>query len=498
MMEKEFLVKCNESQKIISVKATDDLVSVIKNTFVIKEADVILQNYDKEWDDWIDVSDFDKIPNRTVLRCISLKPSSDQVSAAPSLSQSTEESAVDSDATEILESDLSTDSEEMLDVPNGYLKGKWPNKFPIDEMKFSQSLKEALKNKVCLMWNQKRELLDVIAKEIQKYTDSPSKIQRHQIALELISKYPHLRETLGSGTDGWQERIKDKMKNIRRNKRNNSTTTGCRRKRFSPPALATMNKKAKRGEVNWSPDIPDEEDDESLNEHLEKMSKEFKKATPNIDVIRQRMKITYAQRRKFINTNPLIFDIKEKYPALFTVSEIGHEFKRLTDTELHKTFMDSLEKAASNILSIAKSSKRASQSSLKYMHTADKKVAALMLLPHLLGNQDHHFIEVFERETTRDYITDKPKSGADPFVAIVGDVDDPKCCYIVAEKVIVLDTPSVITAASTLFGFFFVCNIEYPKSFSETFIFIQKCFMQLCDKSKTPRKVVTFVEKLKM
>lgn len=321
-------------------------------------------------------------------------------------------------------------------------------------------------------------------------------MQRKQVALQLISKYPFLREALGSGTDGWEERIRDKMKNVRRMKKTKESPSGsATRKRGSPlTAFATVNKKAERGEVNWSPVIPDGNDESSLKVHLDLMNKECKKVNPNMDVIKQRMEVTYAQRRQFINSNPLLFDLKEKYPAMFSVSEIGNEFKRLTDTELHETFKNSFIKIAFKILAQIRGKANILPSAMKYLQIEDRILAALLLLPSSFNNES--FIKVFEREATREYILEA--ADLNPFLAVIGDPESPNCCNIVAEKTIFFDSPHVISAASPLFGVLYACNMECPKTMSETFIFIQKFCMELNDKVKTPRKVLSYAEKIRM
>ncbi|PIK41628.1 Uncharacterized protein BSL78_21517 [Apostichopus japonicus] len=416
-MEKEFLVKFKEHQKIITIKETDDIVKIIQETFEIEQTEMILQNYDKEWDDWIDVSNFGQIPNRTVLRCIIPKALSTVTTLETTVNPTPEppdnDSLNDTDTTEILESDDSSTGSEELIVGStlSSLKGKWPDKFVIPEKRFSDNLKVALNTQKTLLWSQKRELMDVIANELIKYTDSPSKVQRKQIALELITKYKHLKEVLGSGTDGWEERIRDKMKNVRRLGRakdaSSPSSSGARKRSIAQSSLATQNQKAKRGEVNWSPIIPDGEDDKTLKEHTEVMKKEFKKNTPNVDLIKERMEITYAQRRKLINSKPLIIEVQENYPALFSPCEIGNEFKRLTDTELHKTFESSLSKAASKILSEVKLKPQLLPIVMKHLQLEDKTVAALLVLPVVFGNES--FFKLYEEETSRDYVVDAQK-----------------------------------------------------------------------------------------
>ena len=83
-----------------------------------------------------------------------------------------------------------------------------------------------------------------------------------------------------------------------------------------------------RGEVNWAPVIPDGEDENSLQIHIDWMKKEIQKASPDMETMKQKINVTYAQRRTFIDENPPLYVLKETYPALFCISKINNE---LTD-----------------------------------------------------------------------------------------------------------------------------------------------------------------------
>lgn len=60
---------CCQNHKVIKIKETDDLSEVIKESLKITH-NILVQNYDKEWDEWVDVSSFADIPKRTILRCL--------------------------------------------------------------------------------------------------------------------------------------------------------------------------------------------------------------------------------------------------------------------------------------------------------------------------------------------------------------------------------------------------------------------------------------------
>ncbi|PIK54419.1 hypothetical protein BSL78_08632 [Apostichopus japonicus] len=116
-------------------------------------------------------------------------------------------------------------------------------------------------------------------------------------------------------------------------------------------------KQAKRGEVNWSPIIPDGEDNKTLKEHTE-----FKRNT------------LYCFRH----------------------AKLGNEFKRLTDTELHKNFESFLSKAASKILSEVKLKPQLLPIVMKHLQIEEKTVAALLVLPVVFRSKS--FFKLYEEE----------------------------------------------------------------------------------------------------
>ena len=227
-MEKEFLVNFCERKQIVTVAYDENIYECIKRQFGF-EAEFVLQNFDKEWDEWLDVFNVEDIPNRTVLKCVFSRPLESDIST-PGLCSSRDIPISQSDSTDILsdhessssgeilvghsmkrkkyhleiDCDKKSDSEPETNIASPsitqYLRNKWPNNFSIDERSFSKCLHHALNTEKPLNWSQKRELLEVIFARIQSYTEYPSKLQRHQVAVELVSKYPYLKETLGSGT----------------------------------------------------------------------------------------------------------------------------------------------------------------------------------------------------------------------------------------------------------------------------------------------------------
>jgi hypothetical protein len=77
-----------------------------------------------------------------------------------------------------------------------------------------------------------------------------------------------------------------------------------------------------RGVINWEPPAIDGEDDHSNKTHLLWMQKEYKKRSPNMDIVGQKMHLTFSFRRKLINSGHSLKDICGKYPFLFDSEQV--------------------------------------------------------------------------------------------------------------------------------------------------------------------------------
>ena len=78
----------------------------------------------------------------------------------------------------------------------------------------------------------------------------------------------------------------------------------------------------RRGGINWEPPFPEGEDQHSMKQHREVLKKEWKKRTPDIEKIKDRMVITYPDRRSMIHSKKTLVEIRTEYPALFHYSEV--------------------------------------------------------------------------------------------------------------------------------------------------------------------------------
>ena len=84
-----------------------------------------------------------------------------------------------------------------------------------------------------------------------------------------------------------------------------------------------VKKELHRGIVHWQPPPKSGENEQSHHVHKAWLQKESKKEEKNKDAIKERMELTYAFRRIYINTDKRpIKDIMGEYPCLFEEDEV--------------------------------------------------------------------------------------------------------------------------------------------------------------------------------
>ncbi|KAI5108918.1 bridging integrator 1b isoform 2 [Silurus meridionalis] len=107
-----------------------------------------------------------------------------------------------------------------------------------------------------------------------------------------------------------------------------------------------------RGEVNYSPDYPAGQSDDTLEQERLILVEELKKKTTN-EIISQKMSLTFSLRRKeIVEVVPMVSEVLERWPALSLPNEIGNEFKRITNVDLLSTFRSSLHQHAPQLLKL--------------------------------------------------------------------------------------------------------------------------------------------------
>ena len=247
-------------------------------------------------------------------------------SVEPSLDESASISSVDTD---ILSSSSSSSSSLRCEP--------WPDVFPVPkfvydvELQLQRANTDFQNNGILFSPSprMKSDILESLASQIIKYKAYPCNAEFDAVAEALVKKHPCLKEQGSvSGFYGWKISLKYKMANYRTKLRN----IGCselnvnsfKRKQGDPRTSPNQVKKARRAEVNYCPDYPTGQSQESLEEERLALLSEVRKSN-NQQVVKEKMEKTFAYRRhEVIEEKPFIAEFKRRWPALFSEHEVSH------------------------------------------------------------------------------------------------------------------------------------------------------------------------------
>ena len=291
-----------------------ELETTIRKQFDVR-GDFRLQYFDKDFEGFMNVSSIAEISDKGTIKVI-------------------KSSVPDTDSE--VECSMSSGDTVILDTPpTSSSKKPWPLKFDIPKFSYDVEIKLQKGNKLfqeegTLLPHgtvNKSAILEKLAETIYSYKAYPTDMQLSQVAAALVEVHPCLREPHGFGFYGWKTSLKYKMGNYRTKLRSSGveelTINSLERKKTGAEKPAKDVKKAKKAEVNYLPDIPMGETAESLEQTRKELVNEIMKRD-NDQVVALKMATTFSARRKeVVLEKPLVSIIKERWPALFTESQVG-------------------------------------------------------------------------------------------------------------------------------------------------------------------------------
>ncbi|XP_028418111.1 uncharacterized protein LOC114543235 [Dendronephthya gigantea] len=204
--------------------------------------------------------------------------------------------------------------------------------------KFSPAVTNALEHN-CLSQTQRSEFIRDICTDISSSgVYFLNKAERNQVALAIVTKYPHLKDSIGSGLGSWSESIKNRFKHVRKyaskKRKNSAMNDGDSETRDTSVHASNPSKPRKMDFWNI---IPNPVGTESIqNDHLAEMQKECQKPRMAQDKnkIKELMNVTYDLRRKEILTTTVpVKEIIKKYPPLASVNGLRYEFCRIMEDD---------------------------------------------------------------------------------------------------------------------------------------------------------------------
>ncbi|XP_049331238.1 uncharacterized protein LOC111197562 [Astyanax mexicanus] len=243
------------------------------------------------------------------------------------------------DACEVLDDSASTADTVILPPSSLDRTKQWPEtfeipNFPVDiEYRLRQGNLVYMNDGTCLKLTKelKHGILEKLAETIFEFKAYPNNNEYEQVAAALIMKHPCLTEK-GSHTGwaGWKNSLKFKLGNYRTKRRKagcpDVSVNGGKRSLNHPdlePSRKNI-KKPKKCELNFLPSFPEGHDHSSLEAARKVLLDEMQKRTPNASVLKQKMDLTFALRRKeVVESKPVIRDVVERWPALFLENQVS-------------------------------------------------------------------------------------------------------------------------------------------------------------------------------
>ncbi|XP_051778432.1 sterile alpha motif domain-containing protein 3-like [Erpetoichthys calabaricus] len=326
-------------------------------------------------------------------------------------------------------------------------------------------------------------------------TAYPSKDQYDSVAKALVERHPCLKEPgSGKGWHCWVYSLKFKMGNYRQS----LSAAGCpevvvnKRKRADYKGKCV--KKSKKGEIHYLPDPPEGQSAEDTEEKRKLIVTEMQKKEPDLQVVDELMISTFSQRRKeIVGGEPLISEIFNRWPALFTERQISAEFKRIVTTDLLQPFLEGLDGLVPRLLEVYKAAamsgrKLSLKSILQCLEKDDtnqkRRTAALLGLPYYISEDPSGIIKTCDAHGEQlDVIMKGMQVGL--LIGHEGVLQDTfphevfKVAVVVEETIILHSLQNVPEGFAMLMGIIYCFNQEYPQKMKYTFEFLQRVVMQI-------------------
>jgi len=203
----------------------------------------------------------------------------------------------------------------------------WPDPFNIPEfdMHVELQLQQAVDG-FQVPWALKRDILHKLALQMHSIKAYPSGAEIESVAKALIEKYPCLYEKgTVNGWAGWKNSLTFKMGNFR----TKLNSLGCMevavnaRKRGTSASVNGKIKKPKRNEVNFLPDVYGANEDDIETLRISICTNYFSQPVDAGKLAADMAQTFPARRKEIVCDRPAIESIVERWPALFSPSQVS-------------------------------------------------------------------------------------------------------------------------------------------------------------------------------
>lgn len=233
----------------------------------------------------------------------------------------------------------------------------------------------------------RRQMIRVLADDLQKIEINPTKAQCLMVCRNIVRQYPKsFADTQGTGIAAYASllaQLKNRIEHLNRN--NYLAHSRSQRAEASKP---------KRGYTDtygcsWQPDVAPGETRERLEKKQNRMVELFLQdgvAGGERGEVNQLMESTYSLQRRMINATPAptIGDLKKAWPFLFTPRGLFTHFQQPTEKDVRRQMEQSMIEWGTPLIEFFKKkpSKKAVQSALPREGADVASSTVLLLLAH--------------------------------------------------------------------------------------------------------------------
>ncbi|XP_034068950.1 uncharacterized protein LOC117544209 isoform X2 [Gymnodraco acuticeps] len=200
-----------------------------------------------------------------------------------------------------------------------------------------------------------------------------------------------------------------------------------------------------------------------MEEKRQQMEMEMPKKDPDHQFIEALMTDTFSQlRREIVGDQPLITELKSRWPALFSERQIQAEFKRIVTMDLLSSFLDGLDGLAPTLLEVYKGASRTGKKpALKGILDCLEKDAHGDTLEEAMKGMQVGLLIGYEGER-------------DAFPQQIFNV-----AVVVEETIVFHNLKDVACGFAMLLGLIYCLNLQYPLEMKFSFEFLQRVVLKI-------------------
>ncbi|CAL8290569.1 unnamed protein product [Merluccius merluccius] len=427
--------------------------------------------------------------------CLTLTP----VEPSDIFYSTTTDDTPSSDSTSSLQSSSSSNSSRMTVILSA-----WPENFNVPWNRMAASITAAIAQEQRPSAKDRREMVRMIVDEMRLTELNPSKSQCLTVAKMIVKQHPKcfadvMRDgtVIGSGYGSLLTQIKTRVEHV--NRGSSLSRRRNQRRASNSPADTARGPADQYGCVRWQPDCPPGETKDSLKEKQKEMKDLYCVEGPagaERGHLTQLMKATYYLQRKSINASPppLIAELKNEWPYLFTPKELYSHFKLLTDIGILDKMEQAMAEKGKLILKFFQQKPAGTNADeverilVKYNREEmcdPYPCVILLLMAHFRENPEGLILQADVLATAADIERTLPLPDS-PRLIVLGDVLTATQWMLSIEgQVVVPPHPKFVAGVAAFFASFYIFNLVYQEQASCTLEFIQRCFIGLNPTSGT-------------